>query len=263
MDQRAALTLYDEQVRRNPHPADPGARVEREPQLTRVVCEPGGWAGVCWSALEGQDVDRVIAEQISRFADFPAEWEWKHYSYDGPPELPDRLLAHGFRAGEPETLLAAEIAELKLEVELPPGVELELIHDAQGAEALVRMQDEVFGSGRPGMAEALAAGILSDPPAAAGLAAIAGGRPIAGGRVEFEPYCDFAGLWGGATVPQWRGQGIFRALVAWGVGLAAERGYRYVQVDAAPTSRPILERMGFLELAVTTPFTYERSLTRP
>jgi hypothetical protein len=40
------------------------------------------------------------------------------------------------------------------------------------------------------------------------------------------------------------------------VALAAERGYRYAQVDAAPTSRPILERLGFAELAKTTPYTY-------
>jgi hypothetical protein len=38
--------------------------------------------------------------------------------------------------------------------------------------------------------------------------------------------------------------------------LAAERGYRYLQVDAMPDSRPILRRLGFTELATTTPFTH-------
>jgi hypothetical protein len=37
--------------------------------------------------------------------------------------------------------------------------------------------------------------------------------------------------------------------------LAAARGFRYLQVDASPDSRPILRRLGFAELATTTPFT--------
>jgi GNAT superfamily N-acetyltransferase len=68
------------------------------------------------------------------------------------------------------------------------------------------------------------------------------------------PGTDFAGLWGGGTVPDWRGRGIFRALVAYRAGLAAERGYDYVQVDASLMSRPILLRLGFEPVAITTPY---------
>ena len=38
--------------------------------------------------------------------------------------------------------------------------------------------------------------------------------------------------------------------------LAAERGLRYLQVDASPDSRPILKRLGFAELAMTTPYVH-------
>ena len=34
--------------------------------------------------------------------------------------------------------------------------------------------------------------------------------------------------------------------------LASARGFRYLQVDASPGSRPTLERLGFVELATTT-----------
>jgi hypothetical protein len=255
MDRQAILTLYNDQVRRNPHPGDPGALVECESHLTRVLCE-GGWAGVCWSKLDGLDVDEVIAAEIRRFADCPVEWEWKHYSYDGPRELPERLIAAGFEEGELETVLVAELDALALDPELPPGVQLQLISDAEGVSALVRMLDEVFGSGIPGMAEAMLAGITAEPRRTLALAAVHEGRPIAGGRVEFEPGSDFVGLWGGATVPEWRSRGIFTALVARATALSAKLGYRYVDLDAAPTSRPILEGLGFVELAKTTPYTY-------
>jgi hypothetical protein len=39
--------------------------------------------------------------------------------------------------------------------------------------------------------------------------------------------------------------------------MAAERGYRYLQVDALPTSQPILTRLGFAALARTTPYIWE------
>jgi len=72
--------------------------------------------------------------------------------------------------------------------------------------------------------------------------------------VEFHIGTEFASLWGGGTLPSWRGRGVFRSLVAHRAALAAARGFRYLQVDASPDSRPILTRLGFVELASTTPF---------
>ena len=88
------------------------------------------------------------------------------------------------------------------------------------------------------------------------MVALAGRTPISAGRVEFHPGTDFASLWGGGTLPAWRGRGVFRSLVAHRAALAAARGFRYLQVDASPDSRPILKRLGFVELATTTPFTH-------
>ncbi|HVB27523.1 MAG TPA: GNAT family N-acetyltransferase, partial [Mycobacteriales bacterium] len=75
-------------------------------------------------------------------------------------------------------------------------------------------------------------------------------------RIEFLPGRDFASLWGGGTLPAWRRRGIYRALVAHRAQLAAARGYRFLQVDASAQSRPVLERLGFASLAVTTPFAW-------
>lgn len=54
-----------------------------------------GWTGVTWSELDEDTADRVIAEQISRFATQGRSLEWKHYSYDRPVDLPSRLRAAG------------------------------------------------------------------------------------------------------------------------------------------------------------------------
>jgi GNAT superfamily N-acetyltransferase len=89
---------------------------------------------------------------------------------------------------------------------------------------------------------------------------MAGDEPVSAARAEFVAGTDFAGLWGGGTVPAWRGRGIFRALVAYRAGLAAARGYRYLQVDTSLMSRPILRRLGFEPVAVTTPYLWNPAI---
>jgi GNAT superfamily N-acetyltransferase len=87
--------------------------------------------------------------------------------------------------------------------------------------------------------------------------AMAGDQPVCSARIEFLPGTSFASLWGGGTLPGWRGQGIYRALVAFRAQLAADRGYRYLYVDASPDSQPILARLGFSRLARTTPYVWD------
>lgn len=93
-----------------------------------------------WSGLAEATADGVIAATIDRFARLGAgEWEWKHYSYDPPGDLPRRLLAAGFTAEPAEALMVGEIAELAQDVPPPPGVELRPVTDRQGVDALVRV----------------------------------------------------------------------------------------------------------------------------
>ncbi len=255
-DRAALLAAYDEQVRRLSGGGSAAAVVERDGPVVREVRDE--WAGVTWSALDEHNADAVIAAQIERFAARGGRWEWKLYSYDGPVDLPQRLIAAGLHPEPEESVLVATLDELDLEVALPPGVEIASVSDEAAVRALVALQDEVFGDPKPGMAEALLAELSESPPAAAALVALVDGEPVAAGRVELAPGSEFAGLWGGCTRPGWRGRGIFRALVAHGARLAAERGYRWAHVDAVDMSRPILLRVGFIEIAKTTPYTLSR-----
>ena len=248
MDRDALLAAFDAQIRRG---------AGNDDGVVRTVSAADGWSGVTWSDLDGRDADAVIAAQIARFAGRPGPWEWKHYSYDRPADLPQRLVAAGFIPEPAEALLVAEIADLALDTPPPAGVELRQVLDAAGAAALVSVHDEVFGDDHAAVGRALLAGLAAGEPAtAAGVVAFAGDVPISAARVEFHAGTDFASLWGGGTLPAWRRRGLFRAVVAYRARLAAARGFRYLQVDALPTSRPILERLGFVELATTTPFTH-------
>lgn len=254
MDRRAVLAAFDEQIRRHPEGA-----VEHADRVTRSVRGGDWWTGVTWSDLDDAGADAVIAAQISRFAELSCRWEWKHYSHDQPADLPERLLAAGFTPEPAETLLVAEIASLALDVSPPPGVELRSVVDEQGVDALVSVDHEVFGGDRAALRTTVLAGLARRPSTTAAVVAFAAETPIAAGRVEFHPGTEFAGLWGGGTLPAWRRRGVFRSLVAHRAALASARGVRYLQVDATPDSRPILEQLGFVALATTTPFMHPGS----
>jgi GNAT superfamily N-acetyltransferase len=133
-------------------------------------------------------------------------------------------------------------------------VELVPVTGAATAAAVVHVHNEVFGGDHAAAGAAILAALELQPHPVEAVVAVAAGRAVSAGRVEFPEDSDFASLWGGGTVPDWRGRGIFRSLVAYRARLAQERGYRYMQVDASDESRPILQRLGFAKLAETTPF---------
>jgi ribosomal protein S18 acetylase RimI-like enzyme len=259
MESSALLAAFDEQVRIRPEAAGGSTVVEREDGVVRVMDGDDGWIGVTFSDLAAETADEAIAAQVRRFAELDpsAEWEWKHYSHDRPTDLPQRLRAAGLIPGPAEALLVARIADLGLDDRPPSGVELIEVQDQQGIDALVSVHEAVFGGDHTKTGRALAAQIYSDPPPVRAVLAVAGGLPVSSGRIEFTFGTDFASLWGGGTLPAWRGRGIFRALVAHRAALAAEAGFRYLQVDASADSQPILRRLGFIDLATTTPFTFE------
>ena len=254
MDPQAVLAAFDELIRRRPEPVGPVGRSEPADGVIRSIGGADGWTGVSWCDLDAAGADAAIAAQVRRFADLGRPWEWKHYSYDSPPDLAARLLAAGFEPEPAETLLVAEIADLALDVAPPPGVELRTVAGRDDVEALVSVLDEVFGEDHSGLGRALLVGLGRRPATAVAVVAWAGEIPISTGRVEFSAGTEFAGLWGDGTLPAWRGRGAFRSLVAHRAALASAAGFRYLQVDASADSRPILRRLGFAELATTTPF---------
>ena len=72
------------------------------------------------------------------------------------------------------------------------------------------------------------------------------GKPVARGSVAFGERG--ATLFGGSTLPEARGRGAYRALVAARWEDAVARGTPVLVTQAGPMSRPILGRLGFREL---------------
>jgi len=252
---------YDAQVRRGADPGQPGARVELAGGVLRtVVPVRQGTSWVTWSDLDSASADGAIAAQLAYFAARGQGFEWKLHDYDQPPDLGARLAGAGLVPDEEELVmvaLAGQVAGQARPAARRDGVRVQAVPGRAGVELLLEVSAQAFGADKTELGESLLAVVTAAPDTIAVVIAFAGDRPVSAARAEFLPGRDFAGLWGGGTLPGWRGRGLYRALVGLRAQLAAARGYRYLQVDALPTSAPILARLGFTVLAATTPYTWE------
>lgn len=217
MNPLAVGATFNRQLRQDLRPSA-GISVERDEFVTRVIGE--GWSGVVWSDLAGADVDLVIAREVARFAG--TSWEWKHYSGDLPADLSKRLLAAGFIADPPESVMVAEIGDLDLSATPADGVELVTVRTAEDVEALVRLHDAVFGGDHEALGQEVAAALGAAEPAVVAVLARARDITVSAGRVQFHAGTEFASIWGGGTLPDWRRRGVFRALVAQRAAMASD-----------------------------------------
>jgi GNAT superfamily N-acetyltransferase len=259
LDAAALLAAYDAQLRGEaPDPLPAGWRVERDGPLTRVFMGRAGFLGYRSVAeLAPDELDALIARQRDTFAALGQEVEWKWRSHDRPADLPDRLRAAGFLPQERETVVVGLAEPLTAEVPaLPEGVRIREVSERVDLDRIAAMETRVWNEDRGWMAEELESEYAAAPDAMTILVAEAGDTVVSAGWIRYVAGTEFAGLWGGSTLAQWRRRGIYRALVAARARLAVARGYKYLQVDASDNSRPILERLGFVPLTETVPYVF-------
>jgi GNAT superfamily N-acetyltransferase len=254
------LAAYDAQLRdRVPDPLPRGVRVERDGPLVRFLgFTGGGFVGYRdLGGLDGAALDELIARQIEVFAERGERFEWKLHGHDLPADLPERLRAAGFAPEEVETVVIAPVDAIAGEPLLPDEVSLREVVDRADFDRIAEMEEAVWNEGsKSWIAESLERERTANPEAISIVVAEAGADFVCAAWVRFEQGTDFATLWGGGTVPEWRRRGIYKAVVAYRANLARERGFHFVQVDASADSRPILERLGFVAVTTTTPFVW-------
>ncbi|TDE09850.1 GNAT family N-acetyltransferase [Actinomadura sp. 6K520] len=245
------LAAYDQHLRGTGVPAL-GGWIEQDGPLLRVVGEHRGFV-TGPRDLSGHDVDALIAAQIAFFGGRGEAVEWKARGHDLPNDLPDRLRAAGFVADPTETVVINGIADTPTAPPAPDGVVIRRV-GREAIPAIVAMESQVWERDCGFIGDHLAGSLAAAPDRLAIFTAEAASQVVAAAWVALREDGVFASLWGGSTLEEWRGRGIYRALVAVRARLAAEHGYQYLQVDASDDSRPILERLGFTAITTTTPY---------
>ncbi len=235
-------------------PLEPGdERIEDPRYVIRFSQGRFPWSvGVQRLRLAEPDVEPAVAEIRALIAERGRDVStWKVGSSATPPDLGERLLAVGM-TGEggyvgmvlaappeprPATGFVVRLAETWEEYQAGTEVLIESFsfefepQEADEARAQARRRFEEQQSGGP-----TALAVVWE-----------GGQPIATGRVTFTEWGLYLG--GGGTLPSARGRGAFSALLPAAWKEAVRRGTPALITQAQPTSRPILRKLGFEEVA--------------
>jgi hypothetical protein len=166
---------------------------------------------------------------------------WEIGTHATPGDLVDRLLALGLVDDEP-TPLAVGMVLTEPPAQPPPEVEVR--RAATSAEHLAASRIAAIAFGGPVPTE-LPPDREPDPNNVVYLAYV-DGEPVARGSAAFSEHG--VSLFGGSTLPEARGRGAYRALVAARWEDAVARGTPVLVTQASPMSRPILSQLGFREL---------------
>jgi GNAT superfamily N-acetyltransferase len=250
------VRAYDLEIRSNP-PLEPGEILERVDGLVRTL---GSHNLVIYSELESKDVGWVVEKQVAFFRERGEAVEWKLYAHDRPQNLGDALSTNGFQPDERETLMVLDLARATPNFPVTPNVDIRTVRTSSDVDTYVAVTERAFGSQPKTAAADLALRLFGNGASTIASIAYVDGNAAAAGRLHLPPGRSFASMWEGCTDPNLRRRGIYRTLVAERVRTARDRGYKYLTVDALDTSRPILERLGFIP--ITTVRAWNFSPTR-
>ncbi|WP_444947955.1 GNAT family N-acetyltransferase [Micromonospora ureilytica] len=201
------------------------------------------------------DLDALICRVRDRSAARGLAMEWKTYGHDRQ-DLTERLRLAGFAPEDEETVVIGLAADLTGAGEAPDGIAVRATTDLADLRRIAALESEVWGVDWSWLADDLRDRIESAPENIVVLVAEAAGEVVSAAWLVVIASTEFAALWGGSTLPQWRRKGIYRALVARRAQVAADRGIRYLLVDASKDSRPILQRLGLHAVGTTTPWVW-------
>lgn len=199
-----------------------------------------GWNVAQRFRFEPEELDEVrgeIHEHVRSRGRTACSWEVGTHAR--PADLVERLYALGLVDDEPTSLAIGMVLD-RPPAAAPPDVEVRRVANDEEFFVAEKIAATAFGGPEP-----KARPYEHDPNNTIYLAYL-DGQPVARGSAAFGE--KGATLFGGSTLPEARGRGAYRALVAARWEDAAARGTPWLVTQAGPMSRPILQRLGFREL---------------
>ncbi|WP_344172506.1 hypothetical protein [Pilimelia columellifera] len=240
-DRERLLAAFDAQVRA-------GASGPSQMRVGSLTVATGPDGGQVVGVAATTETGSLAARLREVFADRGEQIQWPLYGHDRVGDLANRLRDAGFVAAAPETLMVA-----RSRTAARAATDLRGVTARAGAEpdlpAVAAAHAQLLGGAQEQLLPVFTARLASDRWRL--FVGDAGGQVVSAGWLDVAPGGDFGVLYGGMTLPQWRGRGGYRAVVAARARAAARRA-PLVCVEASEASRQVLAGMGFEELTTVT-----------
>jgi len=252
MNKNGLLICYDKDLRL--HVNYPEARKEITNDVVRFIRRAPGMNFVSFTFADCPELDRVISKEISYLAPMEQPFTWKVYEHDCLPMMGNALLANGFASdNEPAAVMILDVNQVPASRYKAAKAEVRLITDQDGLKDIVQVLDGVYGGHNDWVYERMGLH-LQIPGYLSMYAAYVDGQPASIAWTYF-PGRNFATLFGGTTLAEYRKRGLYTSLLHLRLKEIRERGYPFAVVEAGPMSRPIVAKHGFQHL--TTVYDYE------
>jgi GNAT superfamily N-acetyltransferase len=226
---------------------------ERETHAEYVLFHgpsPHHWFAMALRLRLGSDLERLVEGVRTWFRERGRqELTWVVTDSSTPSDLSERLEELGAQPDPDEPVMAGMVL-----TDAPPDVEGIEVRPVATFEEYAAARE--LGWNLLGMSEAerrearerlQASWAEYEQVDIVNYAAFVDGKVVAAGGIQFTPYGAY--LAGGSTHPDHRGRGCYRALVRARWDAAVARGTPLLAVQAGRMSKPILERLGFRQIA--------------
>lgn len=229
----------------------PGSEIHEEPGLRWMFSHPTyGPNGVLHATFKESDAPSIhskITELIELFRMRQANGMfWTVGISSLPHDLGTLLQEHGFTRGEATLAMMMDTSLVNTESLTPANFSIQEITDRQGLEMQVQVEMQAFGSSEQHARRYydgyLAAGFGKNTSWHHYLG-LFNNRPVAMSSLLL--HAGVAGIYGVATVPDTRRQGIGAAMALHAVHQAGELGYRTAILAPTAMSERIYRRIGF------------------
>ncbi|KGR75169.1 GNAT family N-acetyltransferase [Ureibacillus sinduriensis] len=247
MDKNELIQLFNKELRYESQVQ--GFIREETENVVRHVSQFGENGFIIYSNVNSENAREIIKKELTYFSDIKQDFEWKVYSYDKPDNLKEILEQEGFTIGDPEALMVMKIDDEHTLLTNRQLLGVKEITNEQGIQDIIVLEDAIWNESHAELGERLWRDKRNNPESLYIYGIYEDGQLVSAAWMYLEKHSSFASLWGGSTLPLYRGKGYYTKLLAARAQKAFEKGHPILTVDASPMSRPILEKLGFICLA--------------
>ena len=252
MNKKSLLTTYDKDLRMRI--MYPEARREITGDVVRFILQAPGMNFVAFTFANEPNLASVIDPELEYFAPMNQPFTWKVYDHDLLPSLETKLIERNFVSDDdPATVMVLDVNHAPAYLFEPAPMDIRRVTDRDGLNDIIHVLDGVYGGHNSWVNERMG-GHLQTPGYLSIYASYVDDEPVSVAWSYF-PRGHFATLFGGSTLTEYRGRGLYTALLSVRLKEIRERGYPFAIVETESMSKPIVIKHGFQHL--TTVYDYE------
>ena len=251
MNTRNLLVRYDKDLRLRM--MYPEARKEITDDVVRIIRKAPGMNVVSFTFANESRLESVIDQELDYFAPLNQPFTWKVYDHDQLPSLKERLASRGFAGDEdPADVMVLDLKNAPALLSQRVDADIRRIDTLEGLKDVIHVLDKVWGGHNTWVNDRLG-GHLQIPRYLSIYAAYVENRPASIAWTYF-PRGQFATLFAGSTIAEYRKQGLYTSLLSTRLKEIRERGYRFAVVETGAMSKPIVQKHGFQRLTTVHDF---------